>query len=100
MKRAVHNKEEGGVEKDDVLVEFSVLELQEAFSKQVQLFEVKVTIEDVEDTLFYLSRIEAIKIEGGFLVVYNKLTIDKIEQNPKVQYKIQDYQKLNDYYDQ
>lgn len=92
-------KEEGGVEKDDVLVEISVLELQEAFSKQVQLFEVKVTIEDVEDTLFYLSRIEAIKIEGGFLVVYNKLTIDKIEQNPKVQYKIQDYQKLNDYYD-
>jgi ATP-dependent DNA helicase RecQ len=48
---------------------------------------------------FISRRIEAIKIEGGFLVVYNKLTIDKIEQNPKVQYKIQDYQKLNDYYD-
>ncbi len=92
-------KEEGEPEKEEVLVEFSVLELQEAFGKQVQLFEVKATIEDIEDTLFYLSRIEAIKIEGGFLVVYNRLTIDKIEQNPRIQYKEQDYQKLSDYYD-
>jgi ATP-dependent DNA helicase RecQ len=92
-------KEEGESGKDEVLVEFSVLELQEAFSKQLQLFKVKTTIEDIEDTLFYLSRIEAIKIEGGFLVVYNKLTIDKIELNPRVQYKEQDYQKLSDYYD-
>lgn len=92
-------KGEGELEKDEVLVEFSVLELQEAFSNQIKLFEVKVTNDDIEDTLFYLSRIEAIKIEGGFLVVYNKLTIDKIEQNPRVQYKEQDYQKLSDYYD-
>lgn len=91
--------EEREREKEEVLVEFSVLELQEAFSKQVQLFEIKVTIEDVEDALFYLSRIEAIKIEGGFLVVYNRLTIDKLEQNPRIQYKEQDYQKLSDYYD-
>ena len=64
-----------------------------------KLFEVKVSIEDIEDTLFYLSRIEAIKIEGGFLVVYNKLTIDRIEQNNRVQYKEQDYQKLNQFYE-
>ncbi|MEO6229599.1 MAG: RecQ family ATP-dependent DNA helicase [Ferruginibacter sp.] len=91
-------KEEGEVEKDEMLVEFSVLELLAAFSNQIQLFETKATIEEIEDTLFYLSRIEAIKIEGGFLVVYNRLTIDKIEQNPRIQYKEQDYQKLSDYY--
>lgn len=87
------------VEKDEVLIEFSVTELQEAFARQVQLFEVKVSPEDIEDTLFYLSRIDAIKIEGGFLVVYNKLTIDRIEQNNRVQYKEQDYQKLSEFYD-
>ncbi|HMG69170.1 MAG TPA: RecQ family ATP-dependent DNA helicase, partial [Chitinophagaceae bacterium] len=87
------------VEKSEVLVEFSVLELKEAFEKQVQLFAVKATIEDIEDTLFYLSRIDAVKIEGGFLVVYNKLTIDRIEQNNKVQYKVDDYQKLKQFYD-
>lgn len=91
--------EQGEPDKDEVLVEFSVLELQKAFDRQIQLFEVKTTIEDIEDSLFYLSRIEAIKIEGGFLVVYNKLTIDKLEQNPRVQYKEQDYQKLSQYYD-
>ncbi|MES2380917.1 MAG: RecQ family ATP-dependent DNA helicase [Bacteroidota bacterium] len=91
--------EEGETEKEEVLVEFSVLELQEAFGKKVQLFEVRASIEDIEDSLFYLSRIEAIKIEGGFLVVYNKLTIDRLEQNNRVQYKEQDYQKLSQYYD-
>jgi len=93
-------KENGEPDKDEVLVEFSVLEIQEAFLKQFQLFEFKTTIEDIEDALFYLSRIEAIKIEGGFLVVYNRLTIDKIELNPRVQYKEQDYRKLGDYYEQ
>ena len=92
--------EEDETQKDEVLVEFSVLELQAAFEKHSQgLFVFKATIEDIEDTLFYLSRIEAIKIEGGFLVVYNKLSIDRIEQNNRVQYKEQDYQKLSQYYD-
>lgn len=87
------------IEKDEVLVEFSVLELKLAFEKQVQLFVVKASLEDIEDTLFYLSRIEAIKIEGGFMVIYNKLTIDRLEQNNRVQYKEQDYQKLSQFYD-
>jgi ATP-dependent DNA helicase RecQ len=90
---------EDETEKDEVLVEFSVLELQAAYGNQIQLFEIKASIEDIEDTLFYLSRIEAIKIEGGFLVVYNKLTIDRLEQNNSVQYKKQDYEKLSQYYD-
>ncbi len=55
------------------LVEFSVHELKDEFEKRPKLFEMKVSIDDIEDTLFYLSRIDAIKIEGGFLVVYNQL---------------------------
>jgi len=87
-------------EKEEVLIEFSVLELKEEFEKNAQgLFTFKTKIEDFEDTLFYLSRIEAIKIEGGFLVMYNKLTIDRLEKNNRVQYKEQDYQKLNEFYD-
>lgn len=91
--------DDGEAQSPEVLVEFSVLELLEAFLQQPKLFEVSATIDDIEDTLFYLSRIEAIKIEGGFMVVYNKLTIDRIEQNNRVQYKEQDYQKLNQYYE-
>ncbi|MFZ4438221.1 MAG: RecQ family ATP-dependent DNA helicase [Syntrophales bacterium] len=91
--------QEGEIQKDEVLVEFSVHELKETYEKRIQLFEMKVSIEDIEDTLFYLSRIETIKIEGGFLVVYNRLTIDRVEQDNKRRYKNEDYQKLNQYYE-
>jgi ATP-dependent DNA helicase RecQ len=87
------------VESEEVLVEFSVHELRDAFEKSLKLFETKISIEDIEDTLFYLSRIEAIKIEGGFLVIYNRLTIDRIEQDNKRRYKNEDYQKLNQFYE-
>lgn len=87
------------IEKEEMLVEFSVHELKYEFERRSQLFETKITIEDIEDTLFYLSRIEAIKIEGGFMVIYNRLTIDRLEQDNKRRYKTEDYQKLNQFYE-
>ena len=35
----------------------------------------KITLTDVEDALLYLSKIGALKIEGGFLVLYNGMEI-------------------------
>lgn len=99
FERAQTAKENTDTPKEEVLVEFSVHELKSAFENQNQLFEYKVSIEDIEDSLFYLSRIEAIKIEGGFLVVYNRLTINRLEQNNRVQYKADDYQRLNQFYE-
>ncbi|MCO5229922.1 MAG: RecQ family ATP-dependent DNA helicase [Chitinophagales bacterium] len=85
--------------KEEVLVEFSVQELKSAYEGSSSLFKVNINLDDIEDTLFYLSRIEAIKIEGGFLVVYNRLTIERTEQNNKKQYTKDDYQKLNQFYE-
>lgn len=85
--------------KEEVLVEFSVHELKEAYENALVSFGEKVSIDDVEDTLFYLSRMEAIKIEGGFLVLYNSLTIERIEQDNKKRYTKDDYQKLNEFYE-
>jgi ATP-dependent DNA helicase RecQ len=87
------------VEKDEVLVEFSVHELKTAYENHHSLFKLEIEIEDIEETLFYLSRIEAIKIEGGFLVVYNRLTIERVEEDNKKRYKVEDYQKLNQFYE-
>lgn len=87
-----------GSESDEMLIEFSVQELKEAVEKSGGLFPVAVSNDDVEDSLFYLSRIEAIKIEGGFLVVYNRLTINRIEKNNRIQYKESDYEKLRTHY--
>ena len=85
---------------DDVLVEFSVQELKEQVESKAGLFTVNATIDDIEDTLFYLSRIEAIKIEGGFLVVHNKLTIERLEKNNRTKYKESDYENLRQFYQQ
>ncbi|MCO5272103.1 MAG: RecQ family ATP-dependent DNA helicase [Cyclobacteriaceae bacterium] len=87
------------VEKDEALVEFSVHELKTAYENQQRLFKLEISINDIEDTLYYLSRIEAIKIEGGFLVVYNRLTIERVEPDNKKRYKVEDYQKLNQFYE-
>jgi ATP-dependent DNA helicase RecQ len=92
----VPEKEAG---KDEALIEFSVHELKNAFENSIASFGKKVPIEDIEDALFYLSRIEAIKIEGGFLVTYNRLTIERLEQDNKKRYKNDDYQKLNQFYE-
>lgn len=91
---AADNKEE------DILIEFSVQELKEMIEDEQGMFSVKASLDDIEDSLFYLSRIEAIKIEGGFLVVHNKLTIDRIEKNNRIQYKESDYEKLKQFYQQ
>lgn len=98
FKKAAEVKSEE--EKEDTLVEFSVQELKDLADGQNRLFGVKASLDDIEDTLFYLSRIESIKIEGGFLVVHNKLTIDRLKKNNRIQYKESDYEKLNQFYQQ
>ncbi|MEA4925456.1 MAG: RecQ family ATP-dependent DNA helicase [Syntrophomonadaceae bacterium] len=84
---------------EDVLVEFSELELKEEFEHASTLYGKKVTLEEIEDALFYLSRIDALKIEGGFMVVYNALTIERLELDNRKRYKLEDYQKLNQFYE-
>lgn len=91
---AADNKQE------EVFIEFSVQELKEMIENEQGMFSLQAGIDDVEDSLFYLSRIEAIKIEGGFLVVHNKLTIERIEKNNRIQYKESDYEKLKQFYQQ
>jgi ATP-dependent DNA helicase RecQ len=86
-------------DKDEILVEFSVHELKTVYDNSFSLFKREISIDDIEDTLFYLSRIEAIKIEGGFLVVYNRLNIERTEQDNKKRYTKEDYQKLNQFYE-
>lgn len=91
--------ENTGTDKEEAFVEFSVLELKDAFERSIEAFGRKISLEEVEDSLFYLSRIEALKIEGGFLVVYNRLTIERLEKDNKKRYKLEDYQRLLRFYE-
>lgn len=80
-------------------VVFSILELVRAFNEDAELFKRTVTPPDIEDALFYLSRIGAMKIEGGFMVVYNRLTLERKEPDLHVRYKKDDYRQLAEFYE-
>lgn len=56
-----------------------------------------IQLEDVEEALLYLSKIGALKLEGGFLVLYNAMNIRRIKDN-KSRYKVDDYRMLNEFY--
>ena len=73
------------------------MELKEAFEQELSLFSRKVSSEDIEEALFYLGKIDALKIEGGFMVVYNAMSIERIEDMKK-HYKAENYQKLYQFY--
>ncbi|MDE5586313.1 MAG: RecQ family ATP-dependent DNA helicase [Muribaculaceae bacterium] len=58
-----------------------------------------VSMEDVEEALLYLSKIGALKLEGGFLVLYNAMDIRRIKDN-RSRYKQDDYRMLSEFYKQ
>lgn len=83
-------------------LQFSIVELLNDYKAQGQnLFGVSqdVQIADVEEALFYLSKIGALKLDGGFLVLYNAMDIRRIKDN-RLRYKQDDYRMLNEFYKQ
>ncbi len=83
--------------KEEVLVGFSVLELMKAYQEQSVL---QITESDVEEALLFLSKIHALKLEGGFLVLYSGMRIKRLILDNKIKYKLEDYKQLNEYYQQ
>jgi len=83
---------------EETAVTFSEVELKQGFERTIAGAEKKISLGDIEDALFYLSKIEAIKIEGGFLVIYNRLTLQRLTHND-TRYKKEDYKRLGDFYE-
>ena len=96
-KLAANAKEEESPNKS---VQFSVIELlKQIKSYYLSLFNktYDLQLEDIEEALLYLSRIGILKLEGGFLVLYNAMNIQRIKDN-KSRYKQDDYRTLNEFY--
>ncbi len=81
------------------VVEFSLVEIRDAYMRSVTDSSPDVVSEDVEDALFYLSRIGSLRIEGGFLVIYNAMTIERLERDNKRKYRLEDYKALGEFYE-
>lgn len=85
--------------REEALIQFSEKELLTTYEKQISLFASEpVTYKDLEKSLLYLSKINSLQLEDGFLVLYNALEIHRIEKSNFVKYKVDDYEKLNNFY--
>lgn len=84
-------------------VQFSITSLYKEFVEHQKndLFTKNETyqIADIEEALLYLSKIGSLKLEGGFLVIYNAMEVNRLK-DAKYRYNLGDYQKLNDFYKQ
>ena len=76
---------------------FSILELMNSYNEQSLIH---INKDDVEEALLFLSKIGALKLEGGFLVLYSGMRIKRLILNNKIRYKLEDYRQLNEYYQQ
>lgn len=84
--------------KGEILVLFSVLELKKKYLKGIITQD--VDFEDIENSLLYLAKINALNLEGGFLVLYNAIQVKRLISNNLIKYKKEDYQSLSEHYSQ
>ena len=73
-----------------------MLELQEEFNHN--LLGEKARGEEIEDALYYLLKIGALRVDGGFLVTYSAMHIERLEKDGSVQYRKENYLKLDEHY--
>lgn len=86
---------------EQVQIPFSMAKLYKDCNKKFKEdFKEDITLKEIEHCLLYLTRINSIKLDGGFLVVYNTLKITKLIKNNLIRYKNEDYKTLKNHYKQ
>lgn len=81
---------------------FSLVGLYQDYqaTPRVDLNTGETALSDIEDALLYLSKIDALKLEGGFLVLYNGMDIKRLITDNRIKYKAEDYRFLDEFYKQ
>ncbi len=89
--------------KEMTLVNLSIVELLKQFiaNQQKSMFsdQDKPAIADIEEALLYLTKTELMKIEGGFIVIYNTMQIGRIADR-RTRYGKEQYRLLDEFYKQ
>jgi ATP-dependent DNA helicase RecQ len=81
--------------KEEVPVSFSLIELKDSNLFMGQL--VEDDTKKYEQCLLYLNDIKAIKLEGGFMVSYNKLNISEVDTQKRT-FTVENYEDMSDFY--
>lgn len=87
---------------EDIPVMFSLVGLFNDYNAtpHFNLYDEPVSMADISDALLYLSKIGAISLQGGFLVLYNGMEIKRLVTDNKIRYKNDDYKMLSEFYKQ
>ena len=87
------------IEKDSSFVPFSLVGLLNQYNTSQLSLSDPPTLSDMEEALLFLSKNELLKIEGGFLVIYNTMQLSrKVER--KARYTKENYRLLDEFYKQ
>ena len=99
-KALLKQKEEGGRQGSECTVEFSLVGMLKAFNEEPKLDfgERPASLDEMSDALLYLSRIGAMQLEGGFLVIYNGMCLRRKVVDNKRLFRKDDYGTLDAYY--
>lgn len=99
LERIAEQATEQSDSKEEARVEFSLVGLQEALGNAA--FGVKPELAALRDSLLYMDKMGALKLEGGFMVTYKRLNIARTEDSYGKRFERfdkADYQKLLTFY--
>ena len=86
-------------EKETSFVTFSLVGLLNQYKASNLSISEQPTLSEMEEALLFLSKNELLKIEGGFLVIYNTMQLNrKVER--KYRYSRENYRLLDEFYRQ
>jgi ATP-dependent DNA helicase RecQ len=88
---------EQALNQQEATVNFSMLDLRKHLARE--MFEQAPEMKHIEGALLYLNHIKAIQLQGGFMVYFQRLSIERKEKNTLKQYTAKDYEKLKEFYD-
>lgn len=80
-------------------VNFSMSSLLEKYNNTTTLYSHKIKTEEIQEALLFLAKTGIISIEGGFMVIYNKLELERLADS-NLKYKKEDYKNLDAFYKQ
>ncbi|HOP44818.1 MAG TPA: UvrD-helicase domain-containing protein, partial [Flavobacteriales bacterium] len=82
--------------KQEQRVQFSLLSLKQ--DQAGGMFGGDHTLKEIEEALLYLHHVKVIDLQDGFMVIYQRLNVERTEQNTRKQYTQEDYGHLRHHY--
>jgi ATP-dependent DNA helicase RecQ len=89
------NKEDSNTE--EIVVKFSFEDIDNHLSQS--LIQEKKSYKTIEDVLFFLKKINCLRLEGAFLVLYSGMQIKRLIKDNQIRYKKSDYKFLETHYE-